>query len=76
VYEFDLLIDNPVRIIVYKYTKRTKVQLQYIWEISEKKLSPADFEILGIFCDHLSKELSGLFSTAEFWAAFNMDHII
>ena len=33
---------------------------------SEKKLSPADFEILGIFCDHLSKELSSLFSAAEF----------
>jgi DNA-binding Lrp family transcriptional regulator len=36
---------------------------------SEKKLSPADFEVLGIFCDHLSKELSGFFSTAEFLAA-------
>jgi hypothetical protein len=36
---------------------------------SEKKLSPADFEVLGIFCDRLSKELSGLFSAAEFLAA-------
>jgi DNA-binding Lrp family transcriptional regulator len=33
---------------------------------SEKKLSPSDFELLGIFCDHLSKELSSFFSTAEF----------
>jgi DNA-binding Lrp family transcriptional regulator len=33
---------------------------------SEKRLSPADFEILGVFCDHLSKELAALFTAAEF----------
>jgi hypothetical protein len=35
----------------------------------KKKNSPADFEVLRIFCDRLSKELSGLFSAAEFLAA-------
>jgi DNA-binding Lrp family transcriptional regulator len=33
---------------------------------SEKKLSPAEFEVLGLFCDHISKELSMVFSTQEF----------
>jgi DNA-binding Lrp family transcriptional regulator len=33
---------------------------------SEKKLSPADFEILGVFCDQVSQELSSFFSAAEF----------
>jgi hypothetical protein len=33
---------------------------------SEKRLRPADFEILGIFCDQLSKELAGLFDTLGF----------
>jgi hypothetical protein len=33
---------------------------------SEKKLSPADFEILGVFCDQVSKELASFFSAAEF----------
>ncbi len=33
---------------------------------SEKKLSPADFEILGVFCEQVSKELSSFFSAAEF----------
>ena len=32
---------------------------------SEKKLSPADFEILGVFCDQVSKELTSFFSAAE-----------
>src|SRR5688572_18528278 len=40
---------------------------------SEKKLSPADFEILGTFCDHLSKELSALFSVVEFLSENNMN---
>jgi DNA-binding Lrp family transcriptional regulator len=35
---------------------------------SEKKLSPADFEIVGIFCNQLAKELSSLFGAAEFLA--------
>jgi DNA-binding Lrp family transcriptional regulator len=33
---------------------------------SGKKLSPAEFEMLGLFCDHISKELSMLFSAQEF----------
>ena len=33
---------------------------------SEKYLSPADFELLGIFCDQISKELSSLFEIQEF----------
>ena len=33
---------------------------------SEKKLSPADFEILGVFCDQVSQELSSFFNAAEF----------
>jgi DNA-binding Lrp family transcriptional regulator len=33
---------------------------------SEKKLSPADFEILGVFCDQVSKELASFFSATEF----------
>lgn len=33
---------------------------------SKKKLSPADFEILGVFCDQVSKELTSFFSAAEF----------
>jgi len=33
---------------------------------SEKKLSPAQFEILGIFCDHISKEISMLYDVGEF----------
>ena len=35
---------------------------------SEKKLSPADFEILGVFSDELAKELSSLFDAAKFLA--------
>jgi DNA-binding Lrp family transcriptional regulator len=33
---------------------------------SEKKLTPSDFEIVGVFCDQLAKELSSLFGAAEF----------
>jgi len=33
---------------------------------SEKKLQSAEFEMLGIFCDHISKELSMLYSIQEF----------
>jgi hypothetical protein len=35
---------------------------------SEKKLTPADFEILGVFSDELAKELSSLFDAAKFLA--------
>jgi DNA-binding Lrp family transcriptional regulator len=33
---------------------------------SKKKLSHIDFEILGIFCDQLSKELAGFFEAKDF----------
>ena len=33
---------------------------------SQKKLSPEDFEILGIFSDQISKELSGFFEARDF----------
>ena len=33
---------------------------------SEKKLSPADFEILRVFCDQISNELASFYSAAEF----------
>jgi len=33
---------------------------------SKKTLSPSDFEILSIFSDQLSKELSGFFETKDF----------
>jgi DNA-binding Lrp family transcriptional regulator len=33
---------------------------------SKKKLSYVDFEILGLFCDQLSKELAGFFEAKEF----------
>ena len=33
---------------------------------SRKKFSTIDFEMLGIFCDHLSKNLTGFFDAKEF----------
>jgi len=33
---------------------------------SEKKLNLADFEILGIFCNQISKELKSFFDAKEF----------
>ena len=33
---------------------------------SKKKLSHVDFEILGVFCDQLSKELVGFFEAKDF----------
>lgn len=33
---------------------------------SRKKFSPIDFEMLGIFCDQLSKDLIGFFEAKEF----------
>jgi hypothetical protein len=32
---------------------------------SEKKLSAAQFEMLGIFCGHISKEISMLYDIGE-----------
>jgi hypothetical protein len=33
---------------------------------SKKKLTYIDFEVLGIFCDQLSKELAGFFEAKDF----------
>jgi hypothetical protein len=33
---------------------------------SEMKLPSAEFEMLGVFCDHISKQLSMLFGAQEF----------
>jgi hypothetical protein len=35
---------------------------------SEKQLLHADFELLGIFCDKVSKELSAAFDAQEYLA--------
>ena len=32
---------------------------------SKKKLTPADFELLGVFCRHISKQLSIFFNTLK-----------
>ena len=47
--------------IMYRYKSIGVLAL-----FSEKYLSPADFELLGIFCDQVSKELSRLFEVQEF----------
>ncbi len=39
---------------------------------SEKKLLAAQFEMLGIFCDNISKEISMLYDTGEFLSLNNM----
>jgi len=33
---------------------------------STKRMQAADFEILGVFSDQISKELEGLFSAVDF----------
>jgi hypothetical protein len=45
--------------------KRFKI-IGVVEMFSEKKLSPAQFEMLGIFCDHISKEISMLYDIGEF----------
>ena len=70
---------NDPRIKYPEWAKREKLQsfagypLLHKGEIigvvamfSEKKLSPAQFEMLGIFCDHISKEISMLYDIGEF----------
>ncbi|MDP8915398.1 MAG: GAF domain-containing protein [Thermoproteota archaeon] len=70
---------NDPRIKYPEWAKREKLQsfagypLLYKGQImgvvgmfSEKKLSPAQFEMLGIFCDHISKEISMLYDIGEF----------
>ncbi len=70
---------NDPRIKYPEWAKREKLQsfagypLLYKGQIigvvgmfSEKKLSPAQFEMLGIFCDHISKEISMVYDIGEF----------
>jgi hypothetical protein len=38
---------------------------------SEKKLSAAQFEMLGIFCGHISKEISMLYDIGKFLSLNN-----
>jgi DNA-binding Lrp family transcriptional regulator len=47
--------------LVYK-----KKSVAVLAMFSKKKLSHVDFEILGIFCDQLSKELAGFFEARDF----------
>jgi DNA-binding Lrp family transcriptional regulator len=72
-------IINDPRIKYPEWAKREKLQsfagypllhkgqiIGVVGMFSEKKLSPAQFEILGIFCDHISKEISMLYDIREF----------
>jgi len=47
--------------LIYK-----KQSIAVLAMFSKKKLTHVDFEILGIFCDQLSKELAGFFETKDF----------
>jgi DNA-binding Lrp family transcriptional regulator len=47
--------------LIYK-----KKSIAVLAMFSKKKLSHVDFEILGIFCDQLSKELTGFFEAKDF----------
>jgi GAF domain-containing protein len=47
--------------LVYK-----KKSIAVLAMFSKKKLTHVDFEILGIFCDQLSKELAGFFEAKDF----------
>jgi signal transduction protein with GAF and PtsI domain len=70
---------NDPRIKYPEWAKREKLQsfagypllhkgqiIGVVGMFSEKKLSPAQFEMLGIFCDHISKEISMLYDIGEF----------
>jgi DNA-binding Lrp family transcriptional regulator len=70
---------NDPRIKYPEWTKRENLQsfagypllhkgqiIGVVGMFSEKKLSPAQFEMLGIFCDHISKEISMLYDIGEF----------
>lgn len=41
-------------------------QLQFWQCLAKKKLSHIEFEILSIFCEELSKELTGFFEAKDF----------
>ena len=47
--------------LIYK-----KKSIAVLAVFSKKKLTHVDFEILGIFCDQLSKELTGFFEAKDF----------
>lgn len=47
--------------LIYK-----KQSIAVLAMFSKKKLTHVDFEILGIFCDQLSKELAGFFEAKDF----------
>ena len=47
--------------LIYK-----KKSIAVLAMFSKKKLTHVDFEILGIFCDQLSKELAGFFEAKDF----------
>ena len=70
---------NDPRIKYPEWAKREKLQsfagypllhkgqiIGVVGMFSEKKLSSAQFEMLGIFCDHISKEISMLYDIGEF----------
>jgi len=72
------VVDDP-RIKYPQWAKREKLQsfagypllhkgriIGVVGMFSEKKLSPTQFEMLGIFCDHISKEISMLYDIGEF----------
>lgn len=75
---------NDPRIKYPEWAKREKLQsfagypllhkgqiIGVVGMFSEKKLSPAEFEMLGIFCDHISKEISMLYDIEEFLSISN-----
>ena len=47
--------------LIYK-----KKSIAVLAMFSKKKLTHVDFEILGIFCEQLSKELTGFFEAKDF----------
>jgi len=47
--------------LIYK-----KQSIAVLAMFSKKKLTHVDFEMLGIFCDQLSKELAGFFEAKDF----------
>ena len=72
-------VANDPRIKYHDWAKKEKMQsfagypLLYKGQIigvlamfSEMKLTPVQFEMLGVFCNHISKELSMLFDIHEF----------
>ena len=72
-------ISHDPRVKYHEWAKKEKLQsfaaypltykgksIAVLALFSKKKLSHIDFEILGIFCDQLSKELTGFFEAKDF----------